>query len=176
MTWTELLGSRTVQIHTTSVGEISSLRELVGRDMADAAIDVLSEDRRFATAYNAVLQLSKMAIASAGYRVSTGGGHHQKTFEALKVALNSPEAEALADYFDTCRRKRNQIDYDGSEIVTTTELKELFEKAEEFRELVEQWIATEHPAYKTYGFLENYLISFSPQTSFQSSPSDCEAI
>jgi hypothetical protein len=37
---------------------------------ADAAIPALSEDRRFATAYNAALQTAKMAIACAGYRVA----------------------------------------------------------------------------------------------------------
>ncbi len=89
-----------------------------------------------------------MAIACAGYRVSIGAGHHQKTFEAAKVALDSIEAEALADYFDTCRRKRNSIDYDGSEIVSETEAQELREKADEYRTLVELWIGQNHPAYK----------------------------
>jgi hypothetical protein len=43
----------------------------VGRDLADAAIPGLSEDRRFATAYNAALQTGKMAIACAGYRIGS---------------------------------------------------------------------------------------------------------
>ena len=36
--------------------ELSDIRRLVARDLADAAIPALSEDRRFATAYNAALQ------------------------------------------------------------------------------------------------------------------------
>lgn len=148
MSWTDLLDNRTVQNHSTSAREIEDLRELVERDLRDAAIEGLSDDRRFATAYNAVLQLAKMAIACAGYRISFGAGHHQKTFEAVKTALGVHEAEVLTDYFDTCRRKRNNIDYDGSEIVTETEAEELLKKAGEFRDLVEGWIANEHPAYK----------------------------
>lgn len=138
-----------MQNHITSRQEIENLRELVGRDLQDAAIEGLSDDRRFATAYNAVLQLSKMAIACAGYRVASGAGHHQKTFEAVKTALGSPAADTFADYFDTCRRKRNNIDYDGAEIVTETEADELLEKANEFRSLVEDWISREHLAYKS---------------------------
>lgn len=148
MSWTNLLANRTVQLHSTSAREIEDLREVVKRDLSDAAITGLSDDRRFATAYNAVLQLSKMTIACAGYRISIGAGHHQKTFEAAKIALASIEAEALADYFDTCRRKRNSIDYDGSEIVSESEAKELLEKAGDFQTIVEDWIANNHPAFK----------------------------
>jgi uncharacterized protein (UPF0332 family) len=148
MSWKALLASRTVQPHKTSLKEIEGLRHLVARDLADAAIEELSADRRFATAYNAVLQLSKVAIACAGYRVTSGAGHHQKTFEAVKAALGKP-GETLADYFETCRRKRNLIDYDASEVVTDTEAQELLDKAEEFREMVEKWIVKHHPAFKT---------------------------
>jgi len=148
MSWKALLASRTVQPHKTSAKEIEGLRQLVTRDLTDAAIEELSADRRFATAYNAVLQLSKIAIACAGYRVTSGTGHHQKTFEAVKIALGK-QSKALTDYFDACRRKRNHIDYDASEVVTDTEAQELLEKAEEFREMVEEWIRKYHSAFKS---------------------------
>lgn len=147
MNWKALLASGTVQPHKTSTKEIEGLRQLVARDLADAAVEGLSADRRFATAYNAVLQLSKMAIACDGYRVTSGLGHHQKSFEAVKAALGKT-GEPLADYFETCRRKRNHIDYDASEVVTETEAEEMLEKAREFQELVEGWIAKRHPAFK----------------------------
>jgi hypothetical protein len=108
------------------------LRQLVARDLTDAAIEGLSADRCFATAHNAVLQLSKMAIACAGYRVTLGAGHHQKSFDVVKVAMGKP-IEPLAGYFETCHRKRNHIDYDASEVVTETEAEELLKKAEEFQ-------------------------------------------
>lgn len=147
MSWQNLLANRTVQNHTTSRQEMDNLRELVSRDLKDAGIEGLSADRRFATAYNSVLQISKMAIACAGYRVAVGTGHHQKTFEAVKIALGNP-AENLADYFETCRRKRNKIDYDAAEVVTETEADEILEKAREFQTLVEDWIAKNHPIFK----------------------------
>ncbi len=82
---------------------------MVERDLKDAKLDELSADRRFATAYNAVLQLAKMVIACAGYRV-IGAGHHQTTFEALQIAMGK-QVSGLVPYFDACRRKRNQVDY-----------------------------------------------------------------
>lgn len=106
---------------------------------------MLSADRRFATAYNAALQLAKMVIACSGYRV-VGPGHHQTTFEALETAIGS-SVSALAAYFDTCRRKRNQVDYDLVHAATETEAEELIEKAGEFRDLVENWIRKHHPNY-----------------------------
>jgi uncharacterized protein (UPF0332 family) len=53
----------------------------------------------------------------------------------------------LARYFETCRRKRNMLDYDMANVATETEARELLGKAEEFRQLVEQWIAQHHPQF-----------------------------
>lgn len=148
MNLTDLLNNRKIRTHNSSVEEIEGLREVVNRDIADASIEALSNDRRFATAYNAVLQSSTMALACAGYRVSSGAGHHLKTFEAIKTAIGTNEAENLTDYFDLCRRKRNNIDYDSAEVVSETEATELLEKAREFQTLVEEWIENNYPTYK----------------------------
>lgn len=139
----QLLASHQAQRHRTSRQEIEGLRSLVVRDFDDASLVELSADRRFAIAYNAVLQLSKMAIACAGYRI-TGHGHHLTTFAALPLAMGA-DASDLAIYFDTCRRKRNCVDYDYAEAVTETQAAELLDKAAEFAERVEAWIAMHHP-------------------------------
>lgn len=148
MNWTGLLANGTVKTHTTGRREIKSLRELIERDLKDAGLKGLSADRKFATAYNAALQLCKMAIACAGYRLTVGIGHHQKTFEAAKIAVTTTDAEKLADYFEVCRRKRNVIDYDAADTISETEADELLKKAGEFQVLIEDWIAGNHPAYK----------------------------
>ena len=149
MSWQNLLANGSVNTHTTSRQEIENLRELVNRDLKDAEIDGLSDDRRFATAYNAVLQLSKMAIACSGYRVSSNKvGHHRTTFEAVKNAIGSVDVRNLSDYFDTCRRKRNLIDYDATEVASETEANELVKKGREFQIIIEDWISDNYPAYK----------------------------
>jgi len=145
MTWKNLLKKQKVKLHQTSHEELHDLRAVVQRDLKDAKLDQLSADRRFATAYNAVLQLAKMVIACEGYRV-TGASHHQTTFEALQVAIGK-QVSALVPYFDGCRRKRNQVDYDMANAATETEAKELIQKAEEFENLVEEWIRKRHSQF-----------------------------
>jgi hypothetical protein len=66
MTWQDLLNAQRVRVHKTSQQEIDDLRTVVERDLKDAKLGALSCDRRFATAYNAVLQLSKIVIACEG--------------------------------------------------------------------------------------------------------------
>lgn len=146
MSWPSLEQAHRVKAHRTSVQELADLRAIVERDLSDATVPGLSADRRFATAYNAVLQLAKMVIACAGYRV-VGLGHHQTTFEALELAMG-PSVSATVAYFDTCRRKRNQVDYDLANAATETEAEELIRKAEEFRNTVEAWIRKNHASYR----------------------------
>ncbi len=134
-----------MKAHTTSKKELDDLRAVIERDLADAAIAALSADRRFATAYNAALQTATMAVACAGYRTS-GIGHHQTTFEAAEIALG-PASAALNAYFDTCRRKRNTVDYDRAHVATETEASEVVTRAKEFLTLTESWISLNYPAF-----------------------------
>ena len=147
MSWKALLQGNKAHRHTSIVQEISELRRVIARDLADSAIPALSEDRRFATAYTAALQTAKMAVACAGYRIASVPGHHRLTFEGAKLALGKP-AEQLTDFFDACRRKRNEIDYTGATIATATEAEELFVHEKAFLELVERWIESAHPKFK----------------------------
>ena len=146
MTWRQLLANHEVKRHKTAKRELDSLRAVIVRDLADASLDRLSADRRFATAYNAALQAARMAIACAGYRVA-GAGHHKISFEAVKRAIGKA-AEPYSDYFDRCRRKRNVIDYDDAFVATETEAQEIVVKTKEFVAMIERWIAEFHPSLK----------------------------
>jgi hypothetical protein len=145
VTWKQLLASNRVRPHTTSQQELDALRSIVERDLVDAGLVGLSDDRRFATAYNAALQLAKIAIACAGYRVS-GLGAHQTSFEAAELSMGT-DVSALTLYFETCRRKRNTLDYDVANIISDGEATEILQKVKEFRQVVEAWIAENHPQY-----------------------------
>jgi len=129
------------------VQELSEIRRVVARDLADATLRDLSEDRRFATAYNAALQTAKMAIACAGYRIASVPGHRRITFEGAKLAVGQSAAH-LTDYFDACRRKRNEIDYTGAAIATATEAEEVLVHAKAFLAMVEAWIGSTYPGLK----------------------------
>jgi hypothetical protein len=117
---------------------------VIDRDLRDASLPGLSADRVFATAYNAGLQLAKLAIACAGFRPTFGPGHHQTTFEAARLALG-PGSKPLTDYFEICRRKRNTIDYDAAQVASDVEAQEIFQKANDFRQIVDAWIKHHHP-------------------------------
>jgi allantoicase len=98
-------------------------------------------------AYNAALQAANMAIACAGYRIVSKVGHHRVSLESTKLVLGKA-AHKYADYFETCRRKRNTIDYTFSNVATETEAKEIIVQATEFYNQVEDWIT------KTYSSLK----------------------
>src|SRR5947207_3575883 len=115
------------------------MRALVARDLADSQVAGLSADRRFATAYNAALQATNIAIACAGYRVTAKTGHHKVAIDSVKLAVGST-VEKYADYFETCCRKRNVIDYTRSHVASESEANEIVKQATEFYEFVEAWI------------------------------------
>jgi hypothetical protein len=58
-------------------------------------------------------------------------GHHRVSLESTKLVLGK-SAHKYADYFETCRRKRNTIDYPFSNVATETEAKETIVQATEF--------------------------------------------
>jgi allantoicase len=147
VTWTSLLANKEAQKHNTSKKELDNMRALIARDLADASLAGLSADRRFATAYNAALQAANMAIACAGYRIVSKVGHHRVSLESTKLVLGRA-AHKYADYFETCRRKRNTIDYTFSNVATDTEAKEIIVQAKQFYVEVEDWITKVHPALK----------------------------
>ncbi len=149
MTLDDWLANRWISRHETSKDEITSLRSVVQRDLKDARIEALSADRRFATAYNAALQLSKMVLAAAGYRLSRGHGGHERAFDVIRYVLLAESVDDLCDYFDACRRKRNNVDYDLADVVTDTELSEILEKVIQYRELTEGWINEHRPDLST---------------------------
>jgi hypothetical protein len=51
----------------------------------------------------------------------------------------------FSDYFERCRRKRNNIQYDQINVATRSEADELFRKATEFRKIVSDWLSKNHP-------------------------------
>jgi uncharacterized protein (UPF0332 family) len=141
--YSHLLRKGRIRKHRTNAQEIASLFEVVKRDLADASVPELSPDRRFTTAYNAVLQAAKAIMYCEGYR-TRGSGHHSTTFEFLGIAPGTG-FEALADYFDRCRVKRNIADYVGAGSISETEAGDLVDEARTFAQTARAWIETNYP-------------------------------
>jgi hypothetical protein len=83
-----------------------------------------------------------MVIAASDYRVSSKTGHHALTLEVASLILGEKFKEYF-DFFDVCRRKRNIVDYDLTDVVSISELKSLLKKVKEFRHIVHDWLEKE---------------------------------
>jgi hypothetical protein len=140
----DLLADGRIRAHTTSAAEVAHLLAVIDRDLADAGLAQLSADRRFATAYNAALQLATTALHAAGYRAA-GAGHHWATLHVLPDVMGAA-VRARADYLDTCRSKRNVTDYDRAGEISLREVEEIVNEVTAFRADLVAWLRSKHPA------------------------------
>ena len=131
--------------HKTSKQEVRDLLRLIERDIRDAKVDGISSDRKFVTAYNAVLQAATILLYCQGYRTK-GAGHHFTVFQAMKEIIGQAHQD-LADYFDACRVKRNITDYTHVGEISATEVEELIKEAEQFLNTVVGWLKANHPEF-----------------------------
>ena len=114
------------------------------RNMADSRIEALSDDGRFEHAYGAARTLATIVIRAEGYRVRGQGGAHYNTFLALEAA-DPGQFAGYAQYFDTCRGKRNELSYDVADVVSRTEVEEILDELGRFERTVEGWLARRWP-------------------------------
>lgn len=115
---------------------------IVNRDLVDATGPV-SADWRFGIAYNAALKLCTILLYASGYRAARDQ-HHHRTITALPLILG-PEKQADAAYLDTCRAKRNTVEYEMAGVATDADAAELLDFANELRGQVREWLRRHRP-------------------------------
>ncbi len=142
MSLQDWLNEGRLKTHTTSQKEIEQLFAVFERDMADAQAENLSDDRRFATAYNAALMVARAALAASGYRTS-GEGNHYWTIQSLAFTLK-PDAKTVKK-FNKFRQKRNITDYEMIGMVSEQEVTEMIALAHELRDMMTEWLKKNHP-------------------------------
>ena len=130
--------------HKTSAQEVTSLMDLVERDLTDAAKEEISKDWRFNIAYNAGLQLATVVLYAAGYRAGRGESKHYRVIQALPLVMG-PEFSTMRDYLDNCRRKRNISEYDAVGTISEKEAADLLQTIRELKKDVESWLPKNHP-------------------------------
>jgi uncharacterized protein (UPF0332 family) len=139
-----LLDEGRLRPHHTDAREIADLLAVVGRDIADASIEAVSLDRRFATAYSASLQLATVVLYASGYRASAQRGHHAVTIRVLPDLIGD-DTKSLAAYLDSCRSLRNTSDYDRAGAVSERDVLDLLAEVECLRGRVCEWLQSCHP-------------------------------
>jgi hypothetical protein len=127
----------------TSRDEIKSLLTIVDRDLKDANVAVISEDRRFEAAFSAARTAATIALRASGYRTSTQVGHHVKTIESLELTINADSK--MIQKMKTFSKKRNITSYDSAGNVSKQELELAIKTAAELRRQVVAWLEKNHP-------------------------------
>lgn len=119
--------------------EITGLLAIVERDLKDCCSPDISEDWQFGIAYNAALKLATILIRYSGYRVR-GHGFHLNTIQLIPQFLGKKHTP-LVIYLESCRRKRNHLEYDCVGGVSEEEVRELQEFVTEFRDLIDRHLS-----------------------------------
>jgi hypothetical protein len=141
MNWPELLAEGRVSALASSKTELDNLRSIVRRSLKDATAPGLSADARFVMAYDAARTLALLIVRAAGYRPRSMGAHYN-TFLALEAADSA--FAAFAAYFEGCRIKRNNCEYDFAGGISDTDADELLRTVREFADEAEAWIRRHH--------------------------------
>lgn len=127
--------------HTTSREEVQRMLEAARRNLADAAVEAISNETRFDSAYKAIMQLALTAMMANGFRPDTKKtGHHQTVIQSLPHTIGLPPARMVV--LDVLRRKRNNADYSGDD-VDEGAMKQCISDAAELLRDVTAWL-TEH--------------------------------
>jgi len=131
--------------HRTSKQEIRRLLEIVDRDLGDAKQVNVSSDWRFGIAYNAALKLCTILIYSEGFRPEKNLAHF-RTLQALSLILGSKKNDD-ADYLNTCRSKRNIVEYDYIGGATNADADELIAFVIDLKSEVLEWLRGNHSEF-----------------------------
>lgn len=128
--------------YSTNQKEITDLLAIVERDLADAAGSI-SSDWRFGIAYNAALKLCTVLLYASGFRPQRTLAHY-RTIQSLPLVLGANRSDD-AGYLDTCRRKRNALEYDRVGGATEQDVEELRGFVRDLLDDVLNWLGKEHP-------------------------------
>ena len=114
--WVEI---RVLRAEPTSPEEIKALIGVVETRLNDAKVELISDDWRFAAAYNALLTSATIALRAKGYRVPNQAGHHTRSAARDKGGARV-EKEATAWQSRSCApTSPHAFDCDGTERATT---------------------------------------------------------
>ncbi|HAQ61717.1 TPA: hypothetical protein DCR49_06940 [Candidatus Delongbacteria bacterium] len=131
--------------HQTSRQEISQLLEIVERDLKDSKNEDLSSDWKFGIAYNAALKLCTVLLYCEGYKPDRTAAHY-RSIQSLPLIMGE-EKKDDATYLNSCRAKRNMVEYDSTGGATYREAEELISFVEDLKEDLISWLKNNHPEY-----------------------------
>ena len=129
--------------HQPSVSETRELLAVADRDLRDCLSEGLSEDWQFGIAYNAALQLARVALHAAGYETQKGDSHHFRAIDSLQFTAGLDSD--LLDRFQTFRKKRSTGVYESVGMISPADAKEMLLLARNLWQRVQQFLERSHP-------------------------------
>jgi hypothetical protein len=142
MTLQNLLRTGRLKSHQPTAAEVLRLLSSIDRNLADAAVETISDETRFDAAYKAVMQCALVALMAAGYRPATSEpGHHQTLIQSLPLTLGTDNEVWVV--LDALRRQRNANDYTGQPI-TPAATQECTSQARDLRRQLHAHLKTRH--------------------------------
>ena len=131
-----------LKIEPATKDEIANLLGIADRDLKDAT-GLISPDWQFGIAYNAALKLCTILLRAEGYR-ATHGQQHYRTITAMPLVLGASR-KGDAEYLNSCRAKRNTVEYDYVGGASEDDAKELIDFLKGFKKDVLAWLKKQHP-------------------------------
>jgi hypothetical protein len=124
--------------HTTNAEEVQRLLAAARRNLADTAVQAISDENRFDVAYKAIMQCALIGLLANGYRPSTTTpGHHQTMIQALELTLGVPPT--IWRVLDALRKKRNLNDYSG-DLIEPAAVRQCIAQANALFETTQRWL------------------------------------
>ena|SRR5688572_22284232 len=129
--------------HQAGAEEVKSLLQVADRDLRDCQARGLSDDWRFAIAYNAALQLARAALHAAGYDTPKGESQHLRSIDSLQFTIGIDPV--LLARFQAFRKKRAAGVYEAAGMITRADATNMIALATDLRRSVESWIQKTAP-------------------------------
>src|SRR6267378_5968388 len=137
MTLQNLVGISLDRI-TPAKETIKRLLEAAVRHIADAKVQAVSAETRFASAYTAIRMLADVGLHAHGYRTLTSKpGHHQTAIQTLPTTLGVDSHTLIR--LDKLRKQRNLTEYTGDTIPESA-VAECLSQAESLRVVTLDWL------------------------------------
>jgi len=128
-----------------SLEQITPAREMVkrlldaaARHIADAKVNAISTETRFASAYTAIRMLADIGLHAHGYRTLTSKpGHHQTAIQTLPTTLGVDSQTLIR--LDKLRKQRNLTEYTG-DLIPESAVAECVFQAKSLHAMTLNWL------------------------------------
>lgn len=130
--------------HEPSAEEIARLFAVYRRHLRDAGVSGMSIDGEYCLLFDGGIVLAKVVVHAHGWRVS-GSNQSREHLLKLCASILGRGADPLMAVLEGGRRKRNRAVYDEVGALPRREVVSLRESLFDLEQLVNSWLAREHP-------------------------------